>query len=143
MTTAYRESAPVCPVCHENLESHTTEGAGATIDLCNKCGGVWLDWEDGDFTALAREVPPTAAREIPRNGPGACPRCRRPLAVEVFRDTAEVLRCAECAGAFVPYASIGKIAESTPADARDEQGQDEGGVWVRVARRLRSWIAGD
>jgi Zn-finger nucleic acid-binding protein len=130
-------------VCHETLEQHEIQAAGATIDLCRKCGGVWLDWEDGDFASIAREVPPAAAREIPRSGPGACPRCNRPLAVEVFRDTAEVLRCAECAGAFVPYASIGKIAESTPADARDEQNVDEESVWLRVARRLRSWIVGD
>lgn len=138
--TAYRESAPLCPACHEPLEAHTIEGAGAMIDLCAKCGGVWLDWEDGDFTNLAREVPAAAAREIPRSGPGACPRCNRPLAIEMFRDTAEVLRCGECAGAFVPYASIGKIAESTPADARNDEEPGEQTVWNRVATALRNWL---
>jgi Zn-finger nucleic acid-binding protein len=137
--TAYRESTPLCPACHEPLEAHTVEGAGAMIDLCARCGGVWLDWEDGDFTELAREVPPAVAREIPRSGPGVCPRCNRPLHVEVFRDTAELLRCGECAGAFVPYASIGKIAGSTPAEAREENEPGEEGLWMRMARALREW----
>ena len=53
---------------------------------------------------------------MPRSGPGSCPRCNRPLVVEVFQDVAEVLRCSECSGAFLPYASIGKIAAGTPAE---------------------------
>ena len=138
--TAYRESAPPCPACHEALEPHTTGGTGAVVDLCKRCGGVWIDWEDGDLTTLTREVPPAQARALPTSGPGQCPRCHRALAVEVFLGTAEVLRCGGCAGAFLPYPSIGKIAASTPADARDEPG--EAGTWGRALRALRGWLRG-
>lgn len=138
--TAYRESAPLCPSCHEPLEAHTIEAPSAVVDMCKRCGGVWIDWEDGDLTTLAREVPPAQARAMPTNGPGACPRCKRPLAVEVFQGTAEVLRCADCAGAFLPYASIGKIAASTPADAREAPG--EAGVFARALAGLRAWLSG-
>lgn len=136
--TAYRASTPLCPACHLALEPHTTEGSSAVVDLCKRCGGVWIDWEDGDLTTLTREVPPAEARAIPTNGPGQCPRCRHTLAVEVFLGTAEVLRCGECGGAFIPYPSIGKIAASTPADARDVT--DEAGSWSRALRALRGWL---
>jgi Zn-finger nucleic acid-binding protein len=137
----------MCPSCHLPLEAHTIDAPNAVVDLCKRCGGVWIDWEDGDFTALAREMPPAEARQIPRGGPGSCPRCNQPLKVEVFLDTAEVLRCGDCAGAFLPYASIGKIAASTPADAREDPreeaaGQaDEASTWARVMGALRQLLA--
>jgi Zn-finger nucleic acid-binding protein len=139
--TAYRVSTPLCPVCREALEQQTIGAASAIVDLCAKCGGVWIDWEDGDLTALAREVPATAGRELPRSGPGACPRCNRPLGIELFLGVAEVLRCGDCAGAFLPYPSIGKVAASTPADERDERGED--GFWKRVSGRLRALLKSD
>ena len=151
--TAYRGSAPACPTCHEALTPFQIDELSALVDLCGRCGGVWIDWEDGDFTELAREVPPAPVREMPRSGPASCPRCHRPLVVEVFQDTAEVLRCGECSGAFLPYASIGKIAAGTPAEVRNaedrpapedspppsEQGSSptDTGVWARVVRALR------
>lgn len=142
--TAYRESAAPCPACSQPLEPHALDEPVALVDLCTKCGGVWLDWEDGDFTELARRVPAAPGRELPREGPGSCPRCHTPLAVELFQGTAEVLRCGDCAGAFVPYASIGPIAAGTPAEARAEREEPDApepreAVWRRVARALRDW----
>jgi Zn-finger nucleic acid-binding protein len=138
--TAYRASAPLCPSCHQALEAHVIDAPNAVVDLCKRCGGVWIDWEDGDLTELAREVPPAPTRVIPRSGTGACPRCNRRLAVELFLGTAEVLRCGECAGAFLPYASIGKIAASTPAEARDTP--DDPGAWARLIGALRRLLQG-
>ena len=161
--TAYRRSAPTCPTCHEAMEPHGIREPAALVDLCTKCGGVWIDWEDGDFTELARAIPPARAREIPRGGPGRCPRCNLPLAAEMFLESAVVLRCTECAGAVLPYASIGKIAAGTPADARADQEASGGdglgahpapgepsntdagaaameSVWGRAAQSIREWI---
>ncbi|MEZ4312483.1 MAG: zf-TFIIB domain-containing protein [Polyangiaceae bacterium] len=140
MTAAYRASQPMCPSCREPLEMHELEAPRAVVDLCKKCGGVWIDWEDGDLTELSRAVPGAEVRVMPRSGAGGCPRCNRPLAVEVFMEAAEVLRCGECAGAFVPYPSIGKIAGLTPAEAREKE--EEIGVWGRVAETVRGWLRG-
>jgi Zn-finger nucleic acid-binding protein len=140
--TAYRTSAPQCPTCRLPLEPHTFEQEQAVVDLCARCGGVWIDWEDGDFTALARRVPPAPRCDLPTDGKGPCPRCNGQLAVEVFLDVAEVLRCSDCAGAFLPYASIGKIAASTPAESRESQPPDDDagdGLWKRAATKLRGW----
>lgn len=141
--TAYRTGAPLCPTCREPLEAHGLDAPSAEVDLCKRCGGVWLDWEDGDFTSLARELPPASGRILPREGPGVCPRCRRELKVEVFQGTAEVLRCGECAGAFLPYPSIGKIASGTPSSARydeDLEPLSEDTAWARTATAVRAWL---
>ncbi|MBK8253812.1 MAG: zf-TFIIB domain-containing protein [Polyangiaceae bacterium] len=133
--TAYRQNQPLCPTCSQPLESLDTHAPQAVVDICKQCGGVWLDWEDGDFTDLARQIPPVAGRTIARGGLGDCPRCNKELIVEVFRDVAEVLRCSECAGAFVPYASIGKLSECTPAADMVEQPK---GFWARVIGALKT-----
>lgn len=132
---AYRQNQPLCPACSQPLESLDTQAPQAVVDVCKQCGGVWLDWEDGDFTDLARQIPPVASRTLARDGLGECPRCHRELLVEVFRDVAEVLRCGECAGAFVPYASIGKLSESTPAADIEEAPR---GFWARVIAALKT-----
>lgn len=139
--TAYRSSAPLCPVCHEAMSEQSLTAAGASVDACERCGGVWFDWEDGDFAVLAREVPPAGAREMPAGDLGACPRCNGALGVEVFQGAAEVLRCGGCAGAFVPYPSIGKIAASTPAEDREAPAVE--GFWARLAAAVRSWRRSD
>jgi Zn-finger nucleic acid-binding protein len=95
----------------------------AEVDVCDSCGGLWVDWFDGDVHTLAAE---TEAARIDRGTPlptpnakaggsGACPRCIRALGPEHyrFRDASddelltgvELLRCSECLGSFVPRSS--------------------------------------
>ena len=98
----------------------------AEIDVCDSCGGLWVDWFDGEVRTLAveaeaarvdRGLPPPGVVVDARRGGGssACPRCLRTLTPELHRfDDAserelvsgvELLRCTECAGSFVPRAS--------------------------------------
>ncbi len=117
MTTGYRESALACPGCREALDPH--EVHGATIDVCAACGGIWVDWFDGDLVQMVRGAPPVTGAHAPdREGSAACPRCRRALDWERYQDSrAEVMRCCDCAGAFVPHASVPAIVELAPQDA--------------------------
>jgi len=96
--------------------------SSAEVDVCDACGGLWIDWFDGDVPTLAAEaeavrvergtpVPPAAGQD----GRGGCPRCARVLAPDVYRfpDTqagdlivhVDILRCEECAGSFVTRSS--------------------------------------
>lgn len=115
--------------------------AGAEADLCATCGGIWIDWFDGDVRAVARTVivegitgrrgDPDSLRSEAR-AIGACPRCARQLVSERYvaktmarsgaavvrtaTDTgAELLRCEECAGAFVSRTSA-EVLAALPAD---------------------------
>lgn len=128
----YRGVAVRCPGCAEPMTIEALDGAD--VDVCNACGGIWVDWFDGEIGAVARETlakdlvgrPSTSARNEPR-AVGACPRCTRQLVHEryVVRGApsgagatttgADLLRCEECAGAFVSRESAALLV-TLPAD---------------------------
>lgn len=138
--TAYRKQVPMCPLCSEGLSPHRGP-SGETVDLCGRCGGVWIDWTDGDLVDIARSIPPVESRDLAQKGRGPCPSCGEALAFETHLSTAVVLRCAGCLGAFVPYASIGALAAATPADARADQADPEHpktGFWERIVNDVRA-----
>jgi len=112
----------------------------AEIDVCDGCGGLWVDWFDGEVRTIAVEAEvarvdrgallrahPVDGTNAAR-GSGACPRCQRQLANELYRFTdasedelvsgVELLRCAECAGSFVSRASahllLDRVREPRP-----------------------------
>jgi len=153
----------------------------AEVDVCAACGGLWVDWFDGEVKRVATEVlagenvrlsRPSAPTSSIRNeafATGACPRCTRQLAVERYvvkadvansdvsagsgertsvstRRTlhgADLLRCEECAGVFVPRTSAGLLA-TLPADDEAPASSTAGAMleplpWQRfmaVIRRL-------
>ncbi len=121
---AYRSTIVRCPRCGNAMRCESVPSA--EVDVCDTCGGLWVDWFDGDVHTLAAETeaarvdrgtpPPGMLDErIPEGGTPSCPRCMRELTSELYRfpDAAddelvagvELLRCGECAGSFVPRAS--------------------------------------
>jgi Zn-finger nucleic acid-binding protein len=99
----------------------------AEVDVCDSCGGLWVDWFDGEIHTVAAEAealrvdrgtPPPGFMPVTTpagRGSGGCPRCTRVLAPELYRFSdatddelvtgVELLRCSECAGSFVPRGS--------------------------------------
>jgi Zn-finger nucleic acid-binding protein len=139
VTTGYRENALSCSGCSGPLEPK--EVADAVIDVCAACGGIWVDWFDGDLVEMVRGAPALDGVAAPeRAGTSACPRCQRPLEWERYQDSrAEILRCADCAGAFVPRSSVGAIvslagpgAERPPLDPMS-----------KLALVLQRWLGWD
>jgi Zn-finger nucleic acid-binding protein len=147
----------------------------AEVDVCASCGGMWVDWFDGEVKHVASEVLKTETARASRPSldssslrneafaTGACPRCTRQLAIERYVVKAEVgrgaertsiatatgadlLRCEECAGVFVPRTSAGLLAtlppdedEVPPASSAVGPGVLEPLPWQRfmaVIRRL-------
>lgn len=123
-TRAYRERALRCPACDALMRVSAT--TSAELDVCDACEGVWIDWFEGEVHAVAAEheaaqldrgTPPPARPSAPPSGSRTCPRCSRSLTVELYRFAdakddehelvagVDVLRCAECAGAFVSRSS--------------------------------------
>jgi len=133
----YRGIAVRCPGCAESM---AVESVGdADVDVCSACGGMWVDWFDGEVrqvatTVMAREGSrPPPPPSPPRNemvATGACPRCSRQLAVERYvvrvgvdgrglsqTTGADLLRCEECAGVFVARTSAALLATLPPDEA--------------------------
>ena len=125
---AYRGAVVRCPACGEVMRAEMTRSA--PLEVCDACEGVWLDWFDGEVATVAVEheaarldrgsSPPSRPSRVV-SGSGACPRCTRPLVAELYRFAdisahdlitgVELLRCPECAGAFVPRGSAHLLLE--------------------------------
>jgi Zn-finger nucleic acid-binding protein len=77
---------------------------GEMVDVCEACGGIWVDPSDGDIGEIATQVrvPETANEEDPDASlPRTCPRCVVPLGPIIVRDVG-LFRCGTCRGTFVP-----------------------------------------
>jgi Zn-finger nucleic acid-binding protein len=134
MTTGYREQALRCPGCAAWLEP--TQVDAAMIDACPGCGAIWVDWFDGELPAMARGAPRSAPSGAGR-GEFACPRCRIPLTEERYPGSAaDLLRCGDCGGAFVPRASLPSLASASP---RDEEAPVPIGLG-RLIALVRRWL---
>jgi hypothetical protein len=79
------------------------------------------------------------------HGNGICPRCTRALQADTYRfpdaapgeliDYVELLRCAECAGSFVPRASAHLLLDRAKAPERSVT------LWTAVVELLKRLVA--
>lgn len=115
----YRVPAPRCPACVEPLETFAV--GDALVDHCRACGGLFLDWFDGEPRAIASSlvapVDDVWVGPEPARLAGACPRCAVRLDVELFEGRGPyVHRCSACAGVFVDEASVRLLASTRVPD---------------------------
>jgi hypothetical protein len=125
---------------------------GGEVDVCDACGGMWVDWFDGEVRKVAAETLRISSTDAKAdqardsNEPmaiGACPRDQRQLVPERYEmkadvqreDTdktsivvkptgAELMRCEECMGSFVSRASAEVLSFLDSAD--DHRPSDTG-----------------
>ena len=147
---AYRGVVVRCPGCGEPMRPEAVPSA--EVDICDACGGLWLDWFDGDVPTLAAEAERaqvdrgTPIPAAPPQGPGICPRCVRALVADTYRfpdaapgeliDHVELLRCTECAGSFVSRSSAHLLLDraTTPKTV---------GLWQALLDYLKRLVAGN
>lgn len=100
------------------------------VDVCAACGGIWVDWFDGEVRQVTAEAlgagvsrprtPPERASRNEAVAIGACPRCTRQLVAERYKleaqqTGADLLRCEDCLGVFVTKSS-GEMLAALPPD---------------------------
>ena len=99
---AYREGAARCPACAQQMQEQPVDGE--MVDVCEACGGVWIDPGDGDIGDIAAQVkvPEAGGEEDPDASlPRTCPRCAERLRAMTVRDVG-LYRCGTCRGTFIP-----------------------------------------
>ncbi|MBX3230158.1 MAG: zf-TFIIB domain-containing protein [Labilithrix sp.] len=145
--SAYRRTTMRCPGCGEVMRAENVPSA--EVDVCDACGGLWIDWFDGDVPTLAAEA---EAARVERGTPvppdatatrGACPRCGRALAPDVYRFPdaqpgelvahVDLLRCEECAGSFVSRSSSHLILDRA-------QSPRTVGLWEAIVELLQRLV---
>jgi Zn-finger nucleic acid-binding protein len=110
------------------------DAKGARVDVCPGCGGVWLDWFDGDPVRLARRIAGNPRVLEAKQDGGACPRCQVPLTAEEFREVGPpVSRCDQCFGLFVPGGAVALLAAQAP----ELEAISKPSVWSSLAAILR------
>lgn len=142
----------------------------AEVDVCESCGGLWVDWFDGEVRKIATETLRISSPDLREDAPppshasalGACPRCSKHLVAERYVMTspvsrgegrtslvpgketgAELLRCEDCMGAFVTRASAEVLAF---LDAGDEPPPSRGPAslrplpWPRFVRLIKGFL---
>lgn len=95
-----------CPVCQQALKSTLVQSI--PLDVCNVCGGIWLDRGELPKIALADistlDLPMTHRNLSLQNQPKHCPRDQMPLRKKTFiEDQAVVDECPKCAGIWVDH----------------------------------------
>lgn len=126
----YRHGALRCPGCRETLQERAAEEVH--VDVCPACGGIWVDWMDGDLRTVSERLaalPP--GRDVDELAAG-CPVCRQAL------DPGELLgaiihRCGSCAGTFLPRSSLTPLAGAAPVREKDP-------LLTRLLEALGRWL---
>lgn len=127
----YRNDATLrCPACDAVMVAQAIEHA--VIDVCEECGGVWVDPEDGDVGTVATQAHvPELRDEVQRAMPKTCPRCAAALAPWTVGDVA-LSRCGGCGGSFIPRPAIDAAMWLTPDAGAPPPDPIAGlGGWVR------------
>lgn len=120
-----------CVKCNSILDKATFEGL--EIDLCPKCGGLWLD--RGEITRAAKLPAEEQVRlrtlltgrsgppPIPTENKAPCPACPGSLS-EVMLGAVHVDYCNKCHGLFLDKGELEQAIEAVHARARDTKPQE-------------------
>jgi hypothetical protein len=116
------------------VEVPLTDGSKAGIDLCERCGSVFVEFFDGEPVEISRVLSGhlAAAAAIERPAVLLCPDCQKEMVLRPYLDTGpEVARCESCLALF-----------ATPDDLRAlcaiEVEEAEPSWLTRTVLRLRS-----
>ncbi len=114
----YRGRLRACPSCKSPMQQVAMErakGQGA-VDLCDQCGGVFLEFFDGEPVDLSRGVVEHVKRFAVASGPGdqldgVCPDCQKSMVVQRYLEQGpRIARCDGCMAIFATSEQVRALA---------------------------------
>jgi Zn-finger nucleic acid-binding protein len=104
-------------------------------DVCSKCGGVFLEFFDGEPSAVSRRMMKRPKRTTGLLMPdAACPDCSTPMTRKPYLGHGpEIARCDECLAVFISEGELPALArlELPPESSANEP------TWIA---KLLAWI---
>lgn len=91
-------------------------GESAWVDVCDSCGGVFVEFFDGESSAIARDlvhsISPRAGTSVDSETRPICPECAIPMhTTSYLGDGPEIERCGSCASFFMTRDGLGAMAD--------------------------------
>lgn len=114
---------------HLSVHEQTVE-----LDACVQCGGVFLDYFDGEPAAIAAELRDSARKGAAKlDLPVTCTDCDVAMELQSYLETGpDMFRCTACMAAFVTPDQVDALARFTmPNEEPKERG------WVQI---LKAWL---
>jgi len=107
-------SVSSCPRCYDPF--HTKVVEGVSVDLCDRCGGLWLDRGEAECLLRSQPLPdfltnPSARQqsvEFRRQGQRECPRCSVALQLAAVEGV-QLDGCAQCGGVFLDRGELAEL----------------------------------
>lgn len=89
--------------------------AHAEVDRCAVCGGLFLEFFDGEPSAISRELRASSDLDTTRasapRGPLACPDCDEPMVRRAYLgEGPELARCETCLAVFLTPHEVARLA---------------------------------
>lgn len=129
----YRRGQECCPACNEPFESQPLQnerGDTVFVERCDRCGGVYFDWFDGEPADLAWLVPRAGAIHAPLAEDASCPKCQASFVRE-----GAAFRCSGCTGLFLTADGLAAL--------REEHVSQQGAASSTWLSRLANWLGWD
>jgi hypothetical protein len=91
-------------------------GESAWVDVCDSCGGVFIEFFDGESSAIARDLvksaPLRAGTSVDSEAKPICPECAIPMHTGSYLgDGPEIERCGGCASLFMTRDGLEAMAD--------------------------------
>ncbi len=99
----------------------------AVVDRCSQCDGVWMDFFDGEFASLARQIEFIAIPGEPSPASISCVDCHANMPRVAYLDRGPPIhRCPECLGTFATPVQLEALAEYFEREKAEPPGW-----WIR------------
>jgi len=88
-----------------------TELDSAVVERCAQCRGVWIDFFDGEFAGIARELDPGGPMGESSKSKVGCVDCKVEMPrVSYLREGPKLHRCPDCLGTFATPKQLASLA---------------------------------